>query len=92
MADSYTGILFTDEMRTVRAAVTSLTELVRQVRPDDQQLQHLADLDALVRVLGSVRDELLARLRAGEQSWTRIATATGVPISTWRGRYSRARA
>jgi hypothetical protein len=89
--DSFTNILFNDEMFTVRSAVSSLAELVVEVRSDDEQLQHLADLDMLVRALCGVRDELLARLRDGEHSWTSIADVTGVPISTWRGRYSRAR-
>lgn len=52
-------------------------------------LRDLEQVNEAIAELCRVRDAIVQRLRADECAWSAIASATGVPISTWRRRHAR---
>lgn len=52
-------------------------------------LRDLEQVNEAISTLCEVRDAIVLRLRADDCTWSAIAAATGVPISTWRRRHTR---
>ena len=69
--------------------IGALREEIAKPEPLPWELSDLALLDNATQGLHLIRDHALQCVRAEGRSWAAISTATGVPATTWRGRFDR---
>jgi hypothetical protein len=73
-----------DQVHELRARIAAVTEATQ-----GSLLDELYALDDAARELRNARDAVLVAARTRGSSWNSISAQTGVPATTWRGRFDR---